>query len=93
MQPVLETTNQNVIADKDVNLRDPRDRVFFNAYRYNKRRKKMGEHEFLREIANDKETPRQMRKVNTDGLFETTDCSDPNHQCTCGSQPVTLIED
>jgi len=36
MHPVLETTNQNVTEDKDVNVRDPRDRVFFNAYRYNK---------------------------------------------------------
>jgi uncharacterized protein (UPF0147 family) len=53
----------------------------------------MGEHEFLREIANDKQTPRQMRKVNTDGLFETTDCSEPDHICTCGSEQVTLTED
>ena len=53
----------------------------------------MGEHEFLREIANDKQTPRQMRKVNTDGLFETTDCSAPDHICTCGSEQVTLTED
>ena len=53
----------------------------------------MGEHEFLREIANDKQNPRQMRKVNTDGLFEATDCSDPDHICTCGSEQITLTED
>ena len=47
----------------------------------------------LREIANDKQTPKNKRKPNTDGLFETTDCSDPDHICTCGSQQVTLTED
>ena len=47
----------------------------------------------LREIANDGQTPKNRRKLNTDGLFETTDCSHPDHQCTCGSQPITLIED
>ena len=47
----------------------------------------------LREIANDGQTPKNRKKLNTDGLFETTDCSDPDHQCTCGSQPITLIED
>ena len=57
------------------------------------RREKMGEHEFLREIVNDKQNPRQMRKVNTDGLFEATDCSDPDHICTCDSEQITLTED
>lgn len=49
--------------------------------------------EFLREISNDKEVPKQRRKINEDGLFETTDCTDPDHQCTCGAKQVTLIED
>ena len=47
----------------------------------------------LREIANDDRTPRNKRRQNTDGLFETTDCSDPDHICTCGSEQVTLTED
>ncbi len=47
----------------------------------------------LREIANDGQIPKNRRKPNTDGLFETTDCSHPDHQCTCGAQPITLIED
>ncbi len=47
----------------------------------------------LREINNDNQTPRNKRKVNADGLFETSDCSDPDHICTCGSQQVTLTED
>ena len=47
----------------------------------------------LREIANDGQTPKNRRKLNTDGLFETTDCSHPDHQCTCGAQQITLIED
>ena len=48
----------------------------------------------LREIANDNLTPKNTKKkVNTDGLFETTDCSHPDHQCTCGAQQVTLTED
>jgi|TARA_X000001036_G_C19997173_1_gene528781 hypothetical protein len=46
----------------------------------------------LREIANDNLTPKTKKKVNTDGLFETTDCSHPDHQCTCGAQPITLNE-
>jgi len=46
----------------------------------------------LREIANDQLTPKKKKTVNTDGLFETTDCSHPDHQCTCGSQQVTLNE-
>ena len=46
----------------------------------------------LREIANDKLTPKKKRLVNTDGLFETTDCSDPNHICTCDSEQITLNE-
>ena len=53
----------------------------------------MPENNFLREIANDEQTPRQLKKINEDELFETTDCSDPDHQCTCGSKPVTLTED
>ena len=46
----------------------------------------------LREIANDKLTPKKKKPVNTDGLFETTDCSDPDHICTCGSEQITLTE-
>jgi hypothetical protein len=46
----------------------------------------------LREIANDGLTPKKKKSVNTDGLFETTDCSHPDHQCTCGDQQVTLNE-
>ena len=53
----------------------------------------MEEQNLLREIANYVNTPKNQRKPNTDGLFETDDCSHPDHQCTCGSQPVTLIED
>ena len=53
----------------------------------------MSEDNFLREIANDNQTPRNKRKVNQDGLFETSDCSDPDHICTCGTQQVTLTED
>ena len=53
----------------------------------------MTDDNLLREIANDNQTPRNKKKVNKDGLFETTDCSDPNHQCSCGSQQVTLTED
>ena len=47
----------------------------------------------LREIANDDRTPRNKRRQNTDGLFETTDCSDPDHICTCGAEQITLTED
>lgn len=53
----------------------------------------MNEDNMLREIANDNRTPKNKNKINEDGLFETTDCSDPNHQCTCDSQQVTLTED
>ena len=53
----------------------------------------MSDELFLREIANDDQTPRNKRRQNTDGLFETTDCSDPDHICTCGSEQVTLTED
>lgn len=49
--------------------------------------------EFLREIANDKKVPKQRRQINEDGLFEADDCSDPDHQCTCGSESVVLTED
>ena len=47
----------------------------------------------LREIVNDDQTPRNKRRQNTDGLFETTDCSDPDHICTCGAEQITLTED
>ena len=53
----------------------------------------MEEQNLLREIANDVQTPKNKRQQNTDGLFETTDCSHPDHQCTCGDEQVTLIED
>ena len=52
----------------------------------------MSEDNLLREIANDKLTPKKKKEVNTDGLFETTDCSDPDHICTCGSEQITLNE-
>lgn len=54
-------------------------------------RRQMEEQNLLREIANDKSTPKNQRKVNTDGLFEAEDCSHPDHQCTCGQQ--VIIED
>ena len=57
------------------------------------RKEKMSDELFLREIANDEQTPRNKRKQNTDGLFETTDCSHPDHECTCGSEQITLTED
>ena len=53
----------------------------------------MNDEQLLREIANDDETPKNKRRQNTDGLFETTDCSHPDHICTCGDQQVTLTED
>lgn len=53
----------------------------------------MEEQNLLREIANDAQTPKNKRQQNTDGLFETTDCSHPDHQCTCSDEQVTLIED
>ena len=53
----------------------------------------MSDEQLLREIANDDQTPRNKRRQNTDGLFETTDCSDPDHICTCGAQQITLTED
>jgi len=53
----------------------------------------MSEDKLLREIANDDQTPKAKKLKNTDGLFETTDCSDPDHICTCGNQQFTLIED
>ena len=49
--------------------------------------------QLLREIANDDQTPKNRRRQNTDGLFETTDCSDPDHICTCGAEQITLTED
>ena len=50
--------------------------------------------EFLREINHDDKTPKGKKpQLNEDGLFLSDDCSDPDHQCTCGSQQVTLIED
>ena len=56
-------------------------------------RRQMEDQNLLREIANDGQTPKNKRQPNTDGLFETSDCSHPDHQCTCGSEQVTLIED
>ena len=56
-------------------------------------RRNMEEQNFLREIANDVQTPKNKRQQNTDGLFETTDCSHPDHQCTCGDEQMTLTED
>ena len=56
-------------------------------------RRQMEEQNLLREIANDVNTPKNQRRQNTDGLFEKTDCSHPDHQCTCGAQQVTLTED
>ena len=53
----------------------------------------MSDEHLLREIANDDQTPKNKRQQNTDGLFETTDCSHPDHICTCGDQQVTLTED
>ena len=47
----------------------------------------------LREIANDDKTPKQRKQIVEDGFYEATDCSHPDHQCTCSSQQVTLIED
>ena len=56
-------------------------------------RRQMEDQNLLREIANDGQTPKNQRQQNTDGLFETTDCSHPDHQCTCGAKQVTLTED
>tara|TARA_E500000318_G_C3369966_1_gene138110 strand:- start:341 stop:502 length:162 start_codon:yes stop_codon:yes gene_type:complete len=53
----------------------------------------MTDDNLLREIANDNQTPKNKKKVNSDGLFETIDCSDPDHQCTCGPQQVIITED
>tara|TARA_E500000318_G_scaffold49022_3_gene46096 strand:+ start:3172 stop:3333 length:162 start_codon:yes stop_codon:yes gene_type:complete len=53
----------------------------------------MTEKKLLREISNDDQTPKDKKPKNTDGLFETTDCSHPDHICSCGNQQFTLIED
>ena len=53
----------------------------------------MEEQNLLREISNDVQTPKNQRRQNTDGLFEKTDCPKCNDGCTCGYEPVTLIED
>ena len=53
----------------------------------------MDDQKLLREIANDDKTPKNRRQIVEDGFYEATDCSDPNHQCACGAQQVTLIED
>ena len=53
----------------------------------------MEEQNLLREIANDVQTPKNQRRQNTDGLFEKTDCPKCDDGCTCGYEPVTLIED
>jgi len=52
----------------------------------------MEEQNLLREIANDKITPKNQRKVNTDGLFEAEDCPTCGGDCGCGTQQV-IIED
>ena len=49
----------------------------------------MMEDNLLREIANDKITPKNKRIVNEDGLFESEDCDDPNHVCKCGQQTLS----
>ena len=46
----------------------------------------------LREIANDRLTPKKKKTVNTDGLFETTDCSDLDRINTGNSEQITLNE-
>ena len=56
-------------------------------------RRNVEEQNLLREIANDVQTPKNQRRQNTDGLFETTDCPQCDDGCTCGSKQVTLIED
>ena len=49
--------------------------------------------EFMREIANDRETPKNKKKLNEDGFFESEeDCSDPNHVFKCGEKRITLNE-
>jgi len=53
----------------------------------------MTEPNLLREIANDDKTPRNTKRLVEDGFYEATDCSDPNHICTCGNEQITLIED
>ena len=46
--------------------------------------------DLLREINNDKETPKKKRIVNEDGLFEAEeDCSHPDHVCKCGQQTLS----
>lgn len=47
----------------------------------------------LREIANDDKTPKNTKRLVEDGFYEATDCTDPNHICTCGNEQITLIED
>lgn len=53
----------------------------------------MDDQNLLREIANDDKTPSKRKQIVEDGFYEATDCSDPSHICTCGSEQVTLIED
>jgi uncharacterized protein (UPF0147 family) len=45
------------------------------------------EQNLLREIANDRQTPKNRRNQNTDGLFETTDLEDETT-----TETVTLID-
>ncbi len=48
------------------------------------------EMDLLREINNDKQTPKNKRIVNEDGLFEAEeDCSHPDHKCKCGQQTLS----
>jgi len=50
------------------------------------RRHKM---DLLREINNDKETPKNRRDVNEDGLFEAEECDSPDHVCKCGQKTLS----
>ena len=49
----------------------------------------MMEDNLLREIANDRETPKNKRIVNEDGLFEAEDCDAPDHVCKCGQKTLS----
>ena len=49
----------------------------------------MMEDNLLREIANDRETPKNKRIVNEDGLFEAEDCDAPGHVCKCGQKTLS----
>ena len=45
----------------------------------------------LREISNDDKTPKNRKRLVEGGFYEATDCSDPSHICTCGTEQ-TLTE-